>query len=109
MTSEYGLQLLYAFGGYIFHLLKMYGESLKRKEVFIVRPFVVSMAANVVAIILLISIGDQLPAELIVMSPLTCVIIGSFGSSMLSGFINVKKPKEMVDDTVATFSQKDGK
>lgn len=102
--SEFALQLLYAFGGYVFHLLKMYQESLKRQEVFLVKPFAVSVAANIVAILILISIGDQLPPDLIVMSPLTCVIVGAFGSSMLSGFINVKKPKDIVSDDVRTFS-----
>jgi uncharacterized membrane-anchored protein len=86
-------QILLAFAGYLFHLLKMYQESLKRNEEFIKKPMIVSVAANVLAICILVYIGGTLPADLIVMSPLTCVIIGSFASSMLSGFINVKKPK----------------
>jgi hypothetical protein len=90
--------ILLAFGGYAFHLLKMYGESIKRNEQFVQKSMIVNIAANTIAIFLLIYIGKSLPADLIVMSPLTCIIIGSFGSSMLSGFINVKKPKEVKDD-----------
>jgi hypothetical protein len=86
-------QILLAFGGYAFHLLKLYGESMKRNEEFLKKPFIVSIAANVLAILLLIYIGGSLPPDLLVMSPLTCIIIGTFGSSMLSGFINIKKPK----------------
>lgn len=91
-------QLLLAFGGYAFHLLKMYGESLKRNEEFIKKPFIVSVLSNILAVVLLIYIGGTLPEDLLVMSPLTCIIIGSFASSMLSGFINIKKPKGIGDE-----------
>lgn len=90
---EFIEQLLLAFGGYLFHLLKMWQESVKRKETFDRKPFLISVAANIVAIVLLIYIGGSLPTDLIVMSPLTCVILGAFASSMLAGFINIKKPK----------------
>jgi uncharacterized membrane-anchored protein len=90
---EYLEQILLAAGGYLFHLLKMYGESLKRNEEFLRKPFIVSAASNIVAILILIYIGGTLPADLLVMSPLTCVIIGGMGSSLLSGFIAIKKPK----------------
>lgn len=103
---DFATQILLALGGYAFHLLKMYGESLKRQEVWIIKPFVVSVAANLLAIFLLIYVGDQLPPDLIVMSPLTCIIIGSFGSSMLSGFINIKKPKDIVPDDVPVLTPK---
>lgn len=103
---DYATQLLLAFGGYAFHLLKMYGESLKRQEVWLLKPFIVSVAANLLAIFLLIYVGDQLPPDLIVMSPLTCIIIGSFGSSMLAGFINIKKPKDIVPDDVPVLKPK---
>ena len=67
--SEFMVRILLALGGYAFHLLKMYGESLKRQEVWIVKPFVVSVAANILAIFLLIYVGERLPPDLIVMSP----------------------------------------
>jgi|SRR6185436_6533970 len=93
-------QLLLAFGGYLFHLLKQYGESIKRKETFVNKMLYVSAGMNVLSIVILIYIGNKLPNDLIVMSPLTCVIIGSFGASMLSGFINIKKPTSIeVTDT----------
>lgn len=103
---DFSTQILLALGGYAFHLLKMYGESLKRQEVWLVKPLVVSVAANLLAIFLLIYVGDKLPPDLIVMSPLTCIIIGSFGSSMLSGFINIKKPKDIVPDDVPVIKPK---
>jgi uncharacterized membrane-anchored protein len=90
---------LLAGGGYVFHLLKMYGESLKRNEEFLKKPFIVSVASNLVAIIILIYIGGTLPPDLLVMSPLTCVIIGGMASSLLSGFIAIKKPKLPDGDT----------
>lgn len=87
--------LLLAAGGYAIHLLKMWLEAIKRKEKFIKDVFFISIAMNVISIFILIYIGQSLPADLIVMSPLTCVMIGTFGSSMLAGFINIKKPKDI--------------
>ena len=88
-------QLGLAFGGYVFHMLKMYLVALKRKEKFIREIFLVNIALNVIAIFIMVYIGGSLPPDLIVMSPLTCVIMGSFGSSMLAGIINLKKPKDI--------------
>lgn len=88
-------QLLLAIGGYTIHLLKMWMESVKRKEVFISKIFFISIAMNVISIFIMIYIGGSLPPAIVVMSPLTCVIMGYFGSSMLSGFINLKKPKDI--------------
>ena len=84
--------MLLAFGGFAFHLLKQWGENIKRKDKFDNRLLVISIAMNLIAIPILVFIGGTLPADLLVMSPLTCVIIGAFGSSMLAGFINTKKP-----------------
>jgi hypothetical protein len=103
---EYAEQILLAFGGFIFHLLKQYQEAVKRNEVFITKLFWVSIASNIVAIFILVYIGNSLPADLIVMSPLTCVIIGAFSGSMLSGFINAKKPKDSIPDDVKTMDPK---
>lgn len=88
-------QLLLAAGGYAIHLLKMWGESIKRKEKFVKETFFISIAMNVISIFILVYIGDTLPSDMIVMSPLTAVMIGTFGSSMLSGIINIKKPKDI--------------
>lgn len=88
-------QILLAIGGYVIHLLKMWLEAKKRKEKFERETFLISIAMNVISIFILIYIGGSLPADLIVMSPLTCVIIGTFGSSMLSGIVNIKKPKDI--------------
>jgi hypothetical protein len=86
--------MLLAFGGHAIHLLKMYSESLKRKEDFVTKSFIASELSNLIAIPMLVWMADYLPPELFVMSPLGAVIIGTFASSMLAGFINVKKPKE---------------
>lgn len=90
---EFLQNILLAFGGYLFHLLKMYLESVNRNEAFINKKFYISVAMNVLAIFLLTYLGKTLPPDLLVMSPLTCVIIGFSASSVLAGFINVKSPK----------------
>jgi hypothetical protein len=87
--------MLLAFGGHAIHLLKLYSESLRRKEEFINKSFLASEMSNLIAIPMLVWMADYLPPELFVMSPLGAVIIGTFASSMLAGFINVKKPKEI--------------
>lgn len=93
MELNFGLQMLLAFGGFLFHMLKKWGESIKKKESMDKRLLLIYLGMNLIAIPILIFIGGTLPSDLLVMSPLTCVIIGSFGSSMLAGFINVKKPE----------------
>jgi small basic protein len=92
---NYYEQLMLAFGGYAIHLLKMWGESLKRKEKFDRQLFYISIAMNVISIFILVYIGKSLPADILVMSPLSCIMIGTFGSSMLAGIINIKKPKDI--------------
>ena len=87
--------MLLAFGGHAIHLLKLWSESLKRKEEFVTKPFIASELSNLIAIPMLVWIADYLPPELFVMSPLGAIIIGTFASSMLAGFINVKKPKDI--------------
>lgn len=95
---DFGFEMLLALGGYAFYLLKQWNESIKRKEVFIVKSFIISICMNLLAIPLLIYVGNTMPNDLLVMSPITCIVIGAFGASMLSGFINSKKPKEIVSD-----------
>lgn len=97
MVLSFALQMLLAFGGFAFHFLKQWGENIKRNQTFDKRLLVLNVAMNLIAIPILVFIGGTLPSDLLVMSPLTCVIVGAFGSSMLSGFINVKKPKEVTD------------
>lgn len=98
MELSFGFQLLLAFGGFIFHLLKQWRENIVRKQEFDKRLLLISFLMNMIAIPILIFIGGTLPSDLLVMSPLTCVIIGGFGSSMLSAFINAKKPKDVESD-----------
>jgi len=90
--------LLLAFGGYLFHVLKMWYEATKRNEVFINKAFYISIPMNIVAILLLIILGNNLPPDLIVMSPFTCALIGFTGSSMLAGFLNIKAPQSVVPE-----------
>jgi len=90
--------MLLAFGGHAIHLLKMWSESIKRNEEFANKSFIASELANVIAIPMLVYISEYLPPELFVMSPLGAIIIGTFASSMLAGFINIKKPKDVTGD-----------
>ena len=99
---QYLENYILAIGGFLFHLLKMWLTSVNRKENFITKPTLIWVGMNLVAGALLIYIGERLPADLIVMSPLTCVIIGVTGSSMLAGFINVKRPKDLEITTIET-------
>lgn len=105
MELNFWMQMLLAFGGFAFHLLKQWGENIKRKDKFDNKLLAISVAMNVIAIPILVFIGGTLPADLLVMSPLTCVIIGAFGSSMLAGFINTKKPTM---SEAETFGSDDG-
>lgn len=91
---------LLALAGFLFHFLKMWYTSTMRKEGFLTKPTVIWAIMNILASAILVYIGGTLPPDLIVMSPLTCVMMGVFGSSMLSGFINVKKPKDLETLTV---------
>ncbi len=94
---NYWESILLATGGYVIHLLKMWLESIKRKEDFVVKTFIIGIAMNLISMAILIYIGRTLPPDLLTMSPLTCVLIGSFNSSMLAGIINLKKPKDIND------------
>lgn len=91
-----------ALGGFLFHFLKMWMTSLNRKEAFLTKPVYLWVAMNLLASAILIYIGPTLPPELIVMSPLTCVLMGLSGSSMLAGIINIKKPKDIEITTLET-------
>lgn len=93
MSEQFVEHFLLALGGFVFHFLKLLYTSLNRKEKFLSAKLLVWSLMNVLAALLLVYIGDSLPPELIVMSPITCILIGFSGSSMLSGFIQVKTPK----------------
>lgn len=108
MNAQFVENILLAFGGYLFHLLKIYQASLKRQEEFVTKPFLVSVAANILAIFLMIYVGGTLPPDLFSMAPINVVVMGFFGGSMLSGFINVKKPKgiDLPYDTIQSPENK---
>ena len=89
------INILLAFAGHAFYLSKLWGESIKRKEEFITKSFIASEISNVIAIPIMVYIAPTLPPELFIMSPIGAIIIGWLGSSMLGGFINVKKPKDI--------------
>lgn len=95
---------LLALGGFLFHFLKMWMSALNRKENFLNKPMYLWIAMNLLASCILVYIGPTLPPELIVMSPLTCVLIGVSSSSTLSGIIKIKQPKDLeVTTTESNF------
>lgn len=96
--NEFIEYLLLALGGHAFHLAKMYNTSVQRKEQFITRGFIANEISNVIAIPLLCYVGPTLPPDLFVMSPVTAIVIGFAASSLLAGFINVKKPKHEISE-----------
>lgn len=85
--------LLLAVGGHLFHLAKTYAASVNRNEEYVTKKFVANEICNLISIPLLCYIAPTLPPELFVMSPIGAIIIGFASSSLLGGFINVKKPK----------------
>lgn len=99
---NYWLYIALAFGGHIFYLCKQLLENIKRKEKFNKEVFLISEAMNIMAIFLLVYLAIEAPTAWLTMSPITAILIGAFGSSMLSALINTKKPKEDGGDS---FSQ----
>lgn len=96
--NEFIEYLLLALGGHAFHLAKTYAASIKRNEEYVTKSFVANEISNIIAIPLLCYIGPTLPPDLFVMSPITAIVIGFAASSLLGGFINVKKPKDVQTD-----------
>jgi hypothetical protein len=92
--SNFWLYISLAAGGHIFHICKQWLENYNRKQVFVWQKFVVSEIMNVIAIFLLTYLGINAPSDWLTMSPIVAIMIGGFGSSILSGLINTKKPKE---------------
>lgn len=100
-----------AIGGFLFHFLKQWYTATVRNETFLNKKLLIWSLMNILAAFLLTYIGDALPPDLLVMSPITAILIGFSGSSTLSGFINVRTPrkggKRISDDEYQTFSEDD--
>ncbi len=92
--NHYWLYIALAGAGHLFYLMKQQLENVKRKEVFDRQVFLLSEGMNILAIFLLVYLGIQAPSDMLTMSPITAILIGAFGSTMLSGLINTKKPKD---------------
>jgi hypothetical protein len=103
MNAQFLEYFLLALAGFIFHFLKLLYTSLNRKEKFLSHRLLVWSLMNILAAAILVYIGESLPPEILVMSPIACVLIGFSGSSMLSGFINVKTPKSKTGNAVTDF------
>jgi len=100
--QHFWLYIGLAFAGHAFYLLKQQLENIKRNQKFNGQVFFLSEGMNVIAIFLLVYLGIQAPSDWVTMSPVMAIMIGGFGSSMLSGLINTRKPK---DDTDGTFGK----
>lgn len=98
--QHFWLYILLAAAGHVFYLLKQQLENVKRQQKFDGQTFLLSEGMNIIAIPTLIYLGIQVPTDWLTMSPITALMIGSFGSSLLSGLINTRKPKD--DDTETT-------
>lgn len=86
-------QYLLCGAGLLLHFLKMWYSAVTRKDKFITQKTVLFCAINIISAGILIYIGRTLPPEILVMSPITCVLIGFSGSSMLAGVLNTKRTK----------------
>lgn len=103
--KDYWFYILLAFGGHVFYLMKQQLENIKRKDKFNMQIFALSEGMNIMAIFLLVYLGIQAPAEFMKMSPMSAIMIGVFGSTILSSLINTKQPKESVESTTLTFTK----
>jgi heme exporter protein D len=95
MPEQFFEYIFLALGGYAFHLSKQYLESVKRNEQFVTKLLKASVLSNLIAIPLLVYVGDKLPDDFLVMGPVAAIIIGALSSSLLSGLISIKKPKDL--------------
>lgn len=100
--KDYWFYILLAFGGHIFYLMKQQLENIKRKDKFNWQVFFLSEGMNIMAIFLLVYLGIQAPAEFMKMSPMSAIMIGVFGSTILSSLINTKQPKEITESQSVT-------
>jgi len=91
--------LIYAFAGHAIHFLKLFGESQKRNEGFVNKSLLINEAIHLISMPLLIKLLPELPPTWFVMSNGAAVIIGVSASSILSGFINLKTPKDLPGDS----------
>lgn len=92
--KDFWLFIGLAFGGHIFYLLKQWLENIKRSQAFNTKIFLVSEGMNIMAIFLLTYLGINAPSDWLVMSPIVAIMIGGFGSSMLSALINTRVSKD---------------
>ena len=83
-----------SFAGYLFHLLKQWGENIKRGDKFRPGSFAISFSSNILAIFILNYLALKAPSDWLVMSPVMAILIGVAGSSMLNGIINTRMPKD---------------
>lgn len=93
--ENFWLYIGLAFAGHAFHLLKQYIENVKRKQEFKANILIASEAMNIIAIFLLTYMAINAPSDWLVMTPIMAIMIGGFGSSMLSAIINTRQPKEL--------------
>lgn len=105
--ANFWLYISLAAGGHIFHLCKQWLENHNRKQIFDWQKFAVSEIMNVIAIFLLTYLAINAPSDWLTMSPVVAIMIGGFGSSILSGLINTKKPKDEADVQTPYSAPKD--
>lgn len=91
--------LLYAFAGHAIHFLKLWNESIKRKEVFVNKSLIINEVIHLISMPILIKLLPELPPTWFVMSNGAALVIGVSASSILAGFINVKTPKDLTSDS----------
>ncbi len=106
---NYWAYILLAFSGHLFYLCKQYLENVKRNQTFKWNVFIASEIMNFISIFVLIYIADNAPSEWLQMSPVVAVMIGGFGSSMLSAIINTRMPKEIIGGSVSDDSDSEKK
>ena len=102
-----GVKPIFAFWGGIgllLHFLKTWHAANTRNEAFFKQQTYLFYAINAVTTLAVIGIGGELPPEMYTPSTVSSLLVGLSSSSMLSGFIKVKAPFEMVPEDKAVLN-----
>lgn len=92
------IYLFYACIGLFLHFLKSWLAAKKRSEVFFRQETYLFYLINLISSFVIISLAAELPPEIFIVTRLTAVLVGLSSSSLLSGFMKIKMPGEMVTD-----------
>jgi hypothetical protein len=86
--------LLYGFAGLLIHFLKNWLAAKNRDEVFFKDQTYIFYSINAIVTVVIVSLGNEVPAEFYVPSRFSSFLIGLSSSSILSSFMQIKSKTE---------------